>query len=111
MVVESKFELRADVTDDSERCVDGERTRATPFFMVQEPKEIAQPTGKAWAVDVTIPAGTVEGPFPDRVSKVAKPGYEDCAVYLLVRKTPAAGGKADAPWRRIRVPVYGEATR
>jgi hypothetical protein len=95
---------------DLEVRLDGERTRATPFFQVKEPKEIPQPRGKAWHVELTIPANTAEGPFPNR-SKTAKPGYDDCAVYLTIHKKGEAGEKPDQPVRRIRIPIYGNATR
>lgn len=95
-----------------EMKLDGERTRATPFFKVQEPVEIkGAKVGKTWQVDLTIEKETVEGRFPDRSTKEPRPGYDDCAVYLLVRKKAEPGVKNEEPWRRIRIPIGGEATR
>lgn len=100
------FKIRLYASDPQlEMRLDGERTRKTPFFEVEEPKEVEQTAGKAWEVKVIIPPGTVEGPFPERRTEKPKPGYQDCAVYLQVRK------KGEETWRTIRVPVYGEGTR
>jgi hypothetical protein len=65
---------------------------------------------------VTIPANTIAGPFPIREtkeelsSKRETPGYNDCAVYLAIYKQDGAGSKPEQPWRRIRIPVMGNAT-
>jgi hypothetical protein len=76
-----------------------------PFFQVKEPEEIKEAVGKRWKVEVKIPAGSAEGRFPNP----NKPGFEpdDCSIYLAIYRSDEAGNK---PWRRIRVPIVGEAT-
>lgn len=54
-------------------------------------------TQKTWKLTVKVPANSAPGRFPNDLE-----GFRDCAVYLQISRD-------NQPWRRIRIPVEGNA--
>lgn len=107
------FSARADkgleislATDDPSLELRIDRAKTAPFFKLGEPKEEKGRAARTWHIEGTIPARSLEGPFPNR----DKLGYEDTAVYLTIHRKDDKGVVSEKSWRRIRVLVVGNAT-
>lgn len=86
--------------------LDEQQNQASPHLRPEKLEEIPQNGGKTWTLKVKIPPGRIEGRFPNRDSRST---IQESAIYLQIYRTDEPG-KSDKPWRRIRIPIVGEAT-
>src|SRR5262249_18592417 len=72
--------------------------RCPDFLKVKLTPEKGASGRKIWLLDVEVPANQAEGPFPRDEA-----GYRDTSIYLKI--------KAGEATRRLRIPVFGTATK
>ncbi len=79
--------------------------KSAKFLKVHIDEGVPDGFGKLWNMKVSIEPNSVNGRFPDP----DKPGDRDCAIYLNVYRQTGEMKQEDKPWRRIRIPVSGDA--